>query len=266
MFGGTTISLILPKLILSVARDGILTFYFQQCENRTAIKLTTQGKSAAFNDEPAKTKTKFSVCELIKKFKERPGEKTRRGSPDKLRLLDFHFRASFFELFLGSIRVSLVRAFQHGLRSAFDQRLGFRQSEAGLDFTNGFDRRNLFIRRSRNEDHVKRVLRSGSRSSTTSGSATGSGNRDRRGGANAPFGFKLFHQVGGFQDRQLAQFFHDVSDVSHITFLSVVSSSAAATANFSSQPANRRFTLLLFVNPFRKNETEIVIRISPISL
>src|SRR5271154_5590572 len=48
-------------------------------------------------------------------------------------------------------------------------------------------------------------------------------------------------------------------------FFSVVSSSAEATANFSSQPANRRFTLLLFVNPLRKNETEIVIRVSPIS-
>jgi len=28
MLGGTTISLILPKLILSVARDGIWTFWF----------------------------------------------------------------------------------------------------------------------------------------------------------------------------------------------------------------------------------------------
>jgi hypothetical protein len=28
MFGGTTISLILPKLIRSVARDGIWTFWF----------------------------------------------------------------------------------------------------------------------------------------------------------------------------------------------------------------------------------------------
>jgi hypothetical protein len=55
----------------------------------------------------------------------------------------------------------------------------------------------------------------------------------------------LFHQVGGLQDRQLAQFFHDVCDVSHIAFLSVVSSSAAATANFSSQPANRRFTFVV---------------------
>jgi hypothetical protein len=37
MLGGTTISLILPKLILSVALDGILTFSVLQCENRTAI-------------------------------------------------------------------------------------------------------------------------------------------------------------------------------------------------------------------------------------
>src|SRR5476651_2018276 len=177
MFGGTTISLILPKLILSVARDGILTFYFQQCENRIAIKLTTQGKSAAFNDEFAKTKTNFSVCELIKNFKERPGEKIRRSRPDKLRLLDFHFRAGFLELFLGSVGVGLVRAFQHGLRSAFDQRLGFRQSEAGLDFAHGFDGRDFLVRRSRDEDHVKRVLRDSSRSST-SGSATSGGNRD----------------------------------------------------------------------------------------
>src|ERR1700679_2198878 len=81
MFGGTTISLILPKLILSVARDGILTFYFQQCENRTAIKLTTQGKSAAFNDEFAKTKTNFSVCELIKNSRSAPAKKSAGATP-----------------------------------------------------------------------------------------------------------------------------------------------------------------------------------------
>ena len=83
----------------------------------------------------------------------------------------------------------------------------------------------------------------------------------------APLGFKLFHQVGGFQDRQLAQFFHDVSDVSHITFLSLVSSSTAATVNFSSRPANRRFTLLLFVTPLRKfHGTEIVYAFSDFAL
>jgi hypothetical protein len=28
----------------------------------------------------------------------------------------------------------------------------------------------------------------------------------------------LFHQIGGFNHRQLAQFFHDICNVSHITF------------------------------------------------
>jgi hypothetical protein len=37
MFGGTTISLILPKLIRSVARDGILTFWFGWQQRQPAI-------------------------------------------------------------------------------------------------------------------------------------------------------------------------------------------------------------------------------------
>ncbi len=54
-----------------------------------------------------------------------------------------------------------------------------------------------------------------------------------------------FTKSAASKNRQLAQFFHDVCNVSHITFLSVVSSSAEATANFSSQPANRRFTFVV---------------------
>lgn len=40
-------------------------------------------------------------------------------------LLDFDLGARFFELLLGGIGVGLVRAFQHGLRRAFHQGLGF---------------------------------------------------------------------------------------------------------------------------------------------
>jgi hypothetical protein len=62
MFGGTTISLILPKLIRSVTRDGIWTFWF---DTATApcryIYLTTHGKPAAFNGKPAKT---TDICVL----------------------------------------------------------------------------------------------------------------------------------------------------------------------------------------------------------
>jgi hypothetical protein len=55
MFGGTTISLILPKLIRSVIRDGIWTFSFGRQQRRTDISYsTTQGKLAAFNGPLAK--------------------------------------------------------------------------------------------------------------------------------------------------------------------------------------------------------------------
>ena len=46
-------------------------------------------------------------------------------------------------------------------------------------------------------------------SGTTSGGAASGGNSDRRGGSNAPRGFQLLHEVGGFNDRQLAQLFYD---------------------------------------------------------
>jgi hypothetical protein len=60
MFGGTTISLILPKLIRSVALDGIWTFWLGTATApRRKFYLTTQGKGAAFNGELAKTKTGF---------------------------------------------------------------------------------------------------------------------------------------------------------------------------------------------------------------
>jgi hypothetical protein len=46
MFGGTTISLILPKLIRSVARDGIWAFWFgwQLCQPQFSINDTRQAR------------------------------------------------------------------------------------------------------------------------------------------------------------------------------------------------------------------------------
>jgi hypothetical protein len=56
MFGGDVISLILPKLILSVTRDGILTFSRPHPEHHFLMAgsdflhcLTTINKQAAFN-------------------------------------------------------------------------------------------------------------------------------------------------------------------------------------------------------------------------
>src|SRR5208282_2916637 len=113
--------------------------------------------------------------------------------------------------------------------------------------------------------HVKRGLRFIDRRSRTRSRSRG---RHRYSGSHAPLGFQLFHQVGGFENRQLAQFLYEVCNISHVAFL-VVSSSAAvrlrpasarhATA-FLSSFVNRRFTLLLlFVCPARwPKRTEIV--------
>jgi hypothetical protein len=58
MFGGATISLILPKLIRSVARDGIYNFLFGR---QPAVRFLSQRHEAScrFQRPPAKTKTDF---------------------------------------------------------------------------------------------------------------------------------------------------------------------------------------------------------------
>jgi hypothetical protein len=55
MFGGMTISLILPKLIRSVTRDGIFIFLSVARQQRRTgnYYLTTQGKPVAFSDKLA---------------------------------------------------------------------------------------------------------------------------------------------------------------------------------------------------------------------
>ena len=50
------ISLILPKFLRSVARDGIWTF-IDGWNYQTLLLLTTEGKDATFNDELATTKS-----------------------------------------------------------------------------------------------------------------------------------------------------------------------------------------------------------------
>src|SRR5208282_1093777 len=177
-------------------------------------------------------------------------------------LLDFHLGARFFELLFGGIRIRLVRSFEHRLRRAFHQRLGFRQAESGLYFAHGLDGGNFLVRRGRHENHVERVLHGGRRGRAT-GSRGGS-HRHRRGGGHAPFFFQFLHQVGGFENRQLAQFLYEVCYVSHVTFPSsrrrrgspspaLQDSARHATALLSPFP-NRRFTLLfLFVCPIHRS-------------
>src|ERR1700742_4823058 len=63
MFGGTTISLILPKLIRSVTRDGILfSFRGGNYAALAIIKLTTRGKPAAFKRQTCHKQTFYRLC------------------------------------------------------------------------------------------------------------------------------------------------------------------------------------------------------------
>src|ERR1700679_1835586 len=113
------------------------------------------------------------------------GAATGRRRPKILQLLDFHFCASFFELLLGCIGVSLVCAFQQRLRSTFNQSFRFGQAQSRLHFTDDFDDGDLLVRRNGGEDHVKSVFGSrGRRSSATSSRSSRS--RDGRSGGNAP--------------------------------------------------------------------------------
>src|SRR3546814_13797221 len=66
------------------------------------------------------------------------------GEPAKrprTRLLEFDGRAGRFELLLDLFGFGLVGAFLDGLRSAFDQRLGFAEAQAGdgADFLDDVD-------------------------------------------------------------------------------------------------------------------------------
>jgi hypothetical protein len=66
MFGGATISLILPKLIRSVARDGICNLFVWPATRRLFSQSTTQGKPAVFNGKPTGLLTDFSVSTFDK--------------------------------------------------------------------------------------------------------------------------------------------------------------------------------------------------------
>src|SRR5262252_3744176 len=172
MFGGATISLILPKLIRSVARDGIFSFLFFGAANppRRNFHLTTQGKPAVFHGQLANTQPKCTTNLKLSKGPAFRGDKMGRrqhaAAPKTDELLDFDLRASFFKLLLGGVGVSLVRAFEERLGSAFNQSLGFGETQTGLHFANDLDDGDLLVRRNGREDHVEGVFcSSGGRSS-----------------------------------------------------------------------------------------------------
>ena len=134
-------------------------------------------------------------------------------------------------------------AFEHRLGSAFDQGLGFRQAQAGLDLAHGLDDGNLLVRRHGDQDDVERVLASaagaaapppGAAAATATGAA-----------AETP------HLVSSSFTRSAISITVALLSSSTIFALSraivtfhCVSSSPMAMDGLSSLPANRRFTLL----------------------
>jgi hypothetical protein len=71
----------------------------------------------------------------------------------QLLLLDFGFRASFFQLLLAGFCVCFRNRFFHGLRCAIDQVFGFFQAQTG-DFANCFDDAD-FVRAEIGQDQVE---------------------------------------------------------------------------------------------------------------
>src|SRR3546814_351084 len=118
--------------------------------------------------------------------------------------------AGRFELLLDLFGFGLVGAFLDGLRSAFDQRLGFAEAQAGdgADFLDDVD----LLAAIAGQDHVELVLffsgRSGSASSSRS---SGNGSSGR----NAPLFLEQLRKLGGFQNGQRRQVVNDLSKISH---------------------------------------------------
>ena len=112
-------------------------------------------------------------------------------------LLEFHFRAGFFQLRLDSFGIVLGSAFLDSLRSAVDQFLCLFQAQAS-QFADNLDDRDL-VRASFGQHNVKLGLlfSSGSASSSRSGS-----NGNRSSGGNAELLFESLNELGQLQDGQ----------------------------------------------------------------
>src|SRR5689334_22358117 len=87
-----------------------------------------------------------------------------RNSRPMLLLLDFGFRASFFQLLLAGFCVCFRNRFFHGLRCAIDQIFGFFQAQTG-DFANCLDDAN-FVRAEIGQNQVEFGLLFSSRASS----------------------------------------------------------------------------------------------------
>ena len=137
------------------------------------------------------------------------------------RLLEFDLRAGGFELLLDLLGFGLGDVFLDGLRSAFDEVLGFLEAQAsdGADFLDDAD----LVRAGFLEDDGELGLRFSSGSS--GGSASGGSGGDGSGGGNAPLAFEIFDEGGEVENRLAGQPLDDLvfGDVAHDDLLEATS-------------------------------------------
>ena len=126
-------------------------------------------------------------------------------------LLELDGSAGFLDLLLDLFGFVLVDAFLDGLRSAFDQRLGFAEAETG-NRANFLDHVDLLATVT-GEDHVEfGLLFSGGAGSGGSGWSRGNSS----GGGNAPLLFERLGEVRGLEDGQFGKLVDQLGDVSHL--------------------------------------------------
>src|SRR3954467_2544076 len=116
--------------------------------------------------------------------------------------LDLDGRAGFLEALLELLGFGLVDAFLDGLGSALDQRLGFAEAELG-DRADFLDHVDLLAAVAGENDVELRLLFLGG--SSGAAASTRAGNRNGRGGRDAPLLFEGLGEVGGFENGQLAE-------------------------------------------------------------
>src|SRR4051812_28403963 len=121
----------------------------------------------------------------------------------RARLLQFHLGASLFELGLDLVGFVLVYAFLDRLGRAFDEVLGFLEAQAGdgADFLNDFDL--LVAGGSENDRELGLFF------SRSSGSSSGTGDRNGGSSGHAPLFFEELCELGSFEHGQAREVVDD---------------------------------------------------------
>ena len=121
-------------------------------------------------------------------------------------LFDLDLGSSSFDLFLDLFGFGLGDALFEGLRSAFDQRLGFGEAESGDASAHFLDDGDLVGSGFLEDDVERRLLLDRSRGSRATAASGRDGHRSCC--ADAPLLFELFNEISDFQDGESAELIH----------------------------------------------------------